>query len=73
MRDANHMTQPTKKSFFNVRYELWVSLLLVLATLVAYWQVLDHSFITYDDDLYVTNNSYVMNGLNPAVLNGPSA
>jgi hypothetical protein len=58
------MTQPTKKSFFNVRYELWVSLLLVLATLVAYWQVLDHSFITYDDDLYVTNNSYVLQGLN---------
>ncbi len=66
--EANHMPKPTKKYFFNVRCELWVSLLLVLATLAAYWQVSDHLFITYDDDLYVTNNSYVLQGLNPSSI-----
>ncbi len=64
MQDVNCKTQPIKKSFFNVRCELWISLLLVLAILAVYWQVSNHSFITYDDDLYVTKNSYVLQGLN---------
>ncbi len=68
MREVIHMTQPIKKSFFNVRCELWLSLLLVLVTLVTYWQVTGHSFITYDDDLYVTNNSYVLQGFNPSSI-----
>jgi protein O-mannosyl-transferase len=42
---------------------LFVSLLLCLTTLSVYWQVLGHDFILYDDNLYVTENSYVKSGL----------
>ena len=37
--------------------------LLAAATLAVYWQVLNHDFIAFDDDLYVTDNVNVQNGL----------
>jgi hypothetical protein len=40
-----------------------ICLLLVLATLIVFWQVKNHAFITYDDDEYVTQNTYVQKGL----------
>ena len=33
-----------------------ICIFLALATLVVYWQILDHDFLTYDDDQYVTQN-----------------
>ncbi|CAN2041017.1 protein O-mannosyl-transferase [Candidatus Magnetomoraceae bacterium gMMP-15] len=42
---------------------LIICLLLILSTLVVYWQVTCHDFINYDDDLYVTENSNVQSGL----------
>lgn len=68
MRKIILIPQPNKRSFFHVRCELWLGLLLVLATLVAYWQVMGYPFITFDDDLYVTSNSYVLQGLNPSSI-----
>jgi len=44
----------------------WVPLVylaLALTTLLAYWQVRDHDFIDFDDDLYVTENASVQAGL----------
>lgn len=43
--------------------KLLIGLLLVLATLVAYWQVGNNEFINLDDDLYVTDNPHVKEGL----------
>ena len=68
MRKVALIPQPIKRSSLDVRSELWLSLLLVLATLVAYWQVMGFPFITFDDDLYVTSNYYVLQGLNPSSI-----
>ena len=40
-----------------------ILLLLAAATLAVYWQARGHDFIAFDDDLYVTENSNVQNGL----------
>ena len=40
-----------------------LALLLALATVALYWPVTHHDFINYDDDLYVTANVHVQNGL----------
>ena len=46
------------------RFPAWLlALLLALATLALYWPVTRHDFINYDDDLYVTANVHVQNGL----------
>jgi len=39
------------------------ALFLIAATLAVYWQVGDHEFIDFDDNLYVTENSHVQAGL----------
>jgi len=41
----------------------FICLALTLTTLVVYWQVRNCKFIDFDDDLYVTENSTVQNGL----------
>ncbi len=41
----------------------WISVSLVLITLAAYGQVIEHQFINYDDNLYVYENEYVTKGL----------
>ena len=40
-----------------------ILLLLAAATLAVYGQARGHDFIAFDDDLYVTENSNVQNGL----------
>jgi tetratricopeptide (TPR) repeat protein len=42
---------------------LCISLVLIAVTLVVFWQVRNHEFITFDDDQYVTNNPHVKSGL----------
>lgn len=42
---------------------LVISLFLTLLTAAAFWQLPGHDFITIDDNVYVTNNSYVDAGL----------
>jgi tetratricopeptide (TPR) repeat protein len=46
------------------RLPAWlVAMLLAVVTLALYWPVTHHDFINYDDDLYVTLNVHVENGL----------
>lgn len=52
-----------KNTFFNVRLDFLVCLLLVVATYAVYWQVSHHAFIGYDDVRYVTKNPHVQGGL----------
>ena len=42
---------------------LIISLLLIAAILIAYWQVKDFDFICFDDKPYVTENRHVQSGL----------
>lgn len=46
-----------------VRLNLFISFFLVLAVLTVYWQVREYDFINYDDDIYVTENSNIRDGL----------
>jgi len=46
-----------------MRRELIVCLLLLSITLAIYWQVGNHAFLNYDDNVYVTNNPHVLGGL----------
>jgi len=41
------------------RLQLLVCLSLIVATVGAYWQVRNHDFVNYDDDIYITENRYV--------------
>ena len=40
-----------------------ISLLIILLTLTAFWQVRNNGFINFDDDVYVVNNPYINRGL----------
>lgn len=53
------------KGMMSNRPRLTILICLVLAalTLAAYWQVLGHGFVAYDDDEYVFENEYVKSGL----------
>ena len=42
---------------------IFISLFLVMATLVVYWQVRSNGFVIIDDDVYVTDNPYVQGGV----------
>ncbi len=52
-----------KKIILNARPEVMVCLFLVIVTLAVYWQVRNHSFVNFDDGLYVTDNYHVRAGL----------
>ena len=39
-----------------------IIIFLVFTTLLAYWQVKNHDFLDFDDETYVTENSYVQEG-----------
>jgi hypothetical protein len=59
------MTRKTtcNKFVFNINCDILIFLFLVLATLTVYFQVRNHAFVNFDDDLYVAENSYVQDGL----------
>jgi tetratricopeptide (TPR) repeat protein len=46
-----------------MRWKPLVGLILTLATVLLYWQVGQHGFLNYDDDVYVTANPFVRAGL----------
>ena len=51
-------------NFFEIRRkEIIICLFLVIATLAVYWQVTNHEFLNYDDDIYITKNHHVRAGL----------
>jgi len=46
-----------------VRYDVLICLFIVISTLTVYWQVRGYDFVNFDDELYVTDNSHVKEGL----------
>ena len=46
-----------------MRREILICLLLIVTTLAVYWQVTNHEFINYDDNVYVSENPHVQSGL----------
>ena len=51
-------------TFFNIRLDLLICLLLTLSILAVYWQVRTHDFVNLDDNVYVTANEHVRSGIN---------
>jgi hypothetical protein len=47
----------------NFRPEFMICLFLVIVTMAVYWLVRNHSFVNFDDGLYVTDNYHVRDGL----------
>jgi protein O-mannosyl-transferase len=45
------------------KYLLLISLFLILTTMLAYWQVGNHEFVNFDDNVYVTENSHIQDGI----------
>lgn len=46
------------------RFPVWLlAVSLMLVTVAAYWPATHHGFVNYDDDLYVTSNFHVQEGL----------
>lgn len=44
----------------------WACLLLAGLTVAVYWPVSDYAFVSYDDPVYVLENTHVRTGLGPA-------
>lgn len=59
------MTGQNKHSgaLLGVRYDVWVYLFLIITALAVYGQVNTHSFVDFDDNIYITANKYVRDGL----------
>src|SRR5258707_3647566 len=49
--------------FLKSRKSAVIILIISLATILAYWKILDHGFSMYDDDVYVTDNKHITSGL----------
>jgi protein O-mannosyl-transferase len=47
----------------NIRFDILICLYLVIAILAAYWQIMSHEFVSFDDGMYVYNNFKVKAGL----------
>ena len=59
-----HLNPIHNKTWATHWYAVFISLLLVIATLAVYWQVGDNGFVSFDDGLYVTENPRIQGGLN---------
>ncbi len=46
-----------------MRREALICLVLAVSIFAVYWQVTDHEFIDYDDNVYITDNPHVQSGL----------
>lgn len=50
------------------RSQILICAALLIVTLIAFWHVLECGFVQYDDNLYVTENSHVQEGINSESL-----
>jgi tetratricopeptide (TPR) repeat protein len=57
-----------RTSIFTIDRKFIVCLLIVLLILAIYGKVRNYKFINFDDHIYVTENSFVTSGVNPASL-----
>src|SRR4051812_23820926 len=64
MRAEPSRRPPARRHDARLAPEVWVAIVLAVATLAVYAPVLGHEFLNYDDDEYVTENAAVRSGLN---------
>ncbi len=56
------MTILQEKPLPRVPVHAWLSVLLGVLTVVAFWEIQDHEFINYDDNVYIVENPAVVSG-----------
>jgi protein O-mannosyl-transferase len=52
-----------RKAFFIKYRDVWGCLFLVVISLTVYWSVQEHDFVNFDDNIYVTENPHIQEGL----------
>jgi tetratricopeptide (TPR) repeat protein len=57
-----------RETFFRIRADIWICLLLVLAISAVYLQVGSFEFVNFDDETYVSKSHYVQSGLTPSSI-----
>lgn len=62
------ISKPLSSLFFTIDRRIIVCLTLVLLILAVYGKVRHYEFVNFDDDIYVTSNSFVRSGINPSSL-----
>ena len=55
--------EKNRDNFFYKYPGVWISLLLIITTLVVFLRVRNYEFINYDDDDFITENSLIQSGL----------
>jgi len=58
-----HLTENDQLGMHAMRREALICFVLAVSILAVYWQVKDHEFIDYDDNVYITDNPHVQSGL----------
>jgi protein O-mannosyl-transferase len=54
--------QTGNKTVLSIRTEIWICLFFIISIFLLYFQVIHHSFTSFDDKLYVTGNPDVLKG-----------
>jgi len=57
-----HLAVNNQQGLHTMRREALICLVLVVSILTVYWQVKDHEFVNYDDNVYITDNPQVQLG-----------
>jgi len=63
LRSSKKRVNTSQSGETNGSLKFIICIFLVISTLVVYWQVKDHEFVNYDDNVYITNNLNVQAGL----------
>jgi len=57
------MTTRIEDTISNKLWFVLICLVLIFVILTVYWQVREHEFVDFDDDIYIYNNPYIQAGL----------
>ena len=63
VKESSLPSTPGRHAMSTDKRLLIISLLLAVATFMAFWQVTRCGFVSYDDPLYITENSHIQGGL----------
>lgn len=55
--------EPITKGRYLERADILAISLLIILTLIVFWQVISFDFVDYDDDVYIINNPHIQQGL----------
>jgi len=63
LQDNKGLKQNLSETFFSAYHNVLICLFIAITILAAYWQIMSHEFVSFDDGVYVYNNFNVKAGL----------